>query len=144
MRLKFVTLCAGGLWRVRQLGGPPGKALVICEERREDWDKRHQQLGLGHVAFFCRPFRHRPRLAEWVALLEHGQAGRCQEPAGGQGRAGVRNRFRQAGGQGRAGVRNRFRRGSRRDSIFRQGRAGRDGQVGTGRCQEPFSPRFTS
>jgi hypothetical protein len=48
-----------------------GKALVISEEPREDWDKRHQQLGLGHMVFFCRPFRNRPGPAEWVALLAH-------------------------------------------------------------------------
>jgi AAA domain len=48
-----------------------GKAVVLSEESRGKWHKRHRKLDLGHVVFFCRPFRRRPRLAEWEALLDH-------------------------------------------------------------------------
>jgi AAA domain len=69
LSLVLAHMKAGGVLADRAVA--PGKALVISEEPREDWDGRHQQLGLGHVVFFCRPFRRRPLLPEGVALLAH-------------------------------------------------------------------------
>jgi hypothetical protein len=71
------TLAAILLARLRtggQLAGLPlaaGKALVVSEEGPEHWQRRHRQLDLGdHVGWFCRPFRGRPRLAEWSAFVD--------------------------------------------------------------------------
>src|SRR5205085_5129023 len=57
-----------------QLAGRPlaaGQAVVVCEEGPGHWQRRHQQLDLGdHVGWFCRPFRGRPRRADWSAFID--------------------------------------------------------------------------
>ena len=47
-----------------------GKAVVLSEEARALWGQRHRKLAFRDVCFFCRPFRTRPTLNEWLALLE--------------------------------------------------------------------------
>lgn len=63
-------LAAGG-----ELAGLPvcaGKAVVVTEEDVVQWRLRKQQFGFGpHVCWICRPFRGRPRLDDWLALLDH-------------------------------------------------------------------------
>jgi hypothetical protein len=57
-----------------ELAGLPvaaGRAVVISEEAPEHWHRRAQVLDLGdHVGWFCRPFRDRPRPADWQSLLD--------------------------------------------------------------------------
>jgi AAA domain len=49
-----------------------GRAVVISEESPGHWYRRGQKLHFGdHVCWFCRPFDHRPRPDEWVALLDY-------------------------------------------------------------------------
>lgn len=50
----------------------PGKAVVVSEESIEQWRLRKQKFGFGpHICWICRPFRGKPRLPEWLALLDH-------------------------------------------------------------------------
>ncbi len=49
----------------------PGKAVVVSEESPEQWHTRHQKFDLGHVYFLCRPFCGKPRLEEWLRLIDH-------------------------------------------------------------------------
>jgi hypothetical protein len=60
---------AGGL-----LGGlpvRPGRAVVVTEESAAHWYRRSQRFAFGdHVCWLCRPFRGRPRPAEWLGLLD--------------------------------------------------------------------------
>jgi hypothetical protein len=49
----------------------PGRAVVFSEEAPEQWQRRTQKLDFGdHVGWYCRPFRDRPRPADWIALLD--------------------------------------------------------------------------
>jgi hypothetical protein len=48
----------------------PGKAVLVSEESRCQWRPRHRKLDLRHVYFLCQPFRGKPTLAQWHALLE--------------------------------------------------------------------------
>jgi hypothetical protein len=50
----------------------PGSALVITEEPRKLWRKRHLRLNLpDSVKFQCRPFKgRRPTIREWDSLIE--------------------------------------------------------------------------
>ncbi len=49
-----------------------GNAIVISEEGLAHWSQRGRRLGIGNNAsFFCRPFRGKPRLEQWLALLDH-------------------------------------------------------------------------
>jgi AAA domain len=48
-----------------------GRAAVVSEEGRHDWDCRCRKLGVGnHVGFYCRPFPGRPSRAEWLGMIE--------------------------------------------------------------------------
>jgi hypothetical protein len=48
-----------------------GKAAVVSEESAARWRLRGRQLDFGnHVCFLCRPFRGKPDLAQWLALLD--------------------------------------------------------------------------
>lgn len=50
----------------------PGRALVISEENESYWLDRARKLELTpQVRFICQPFKERPTVAEWNALLEH-------------------------------------------------------------------------
>jgi hypothetical protein len=58
-----------------QFGGKSlqaGRAVVVCEETRKQWRRRHQTLSFGrHIRWFCRPFGWgRPRPEEWLALVD--------------------------------------------------------------------------
>jgi len=57
-----------------QLAGLPltaGKAVVVSEEGPDHWQRRHQKLDFGdNVGWYCRPFRGKPRLAEWSAFVD--------------------------------------------------------------------------
>jgi hypothetical protein len=49
----------------------PGRAAVVSEEGPQQWYRRSERLAFGeHVCWFCRPFRGKPRLAEWLGLLD--------------------------------------------------------------------------
>lgn len=49
----------------------PGRAIVISEEAPELWAERRRQLGpMPNVELLCRPFRGRPSLDQWHALIE--------------------------------------------------------------------------
>jgi hypothetical protein len=66
----LARLEAGG-----DLGGltvRPGKVAIISEESPQQWYHRSQKLHFGgHVCWFCRPFRGKPRRDDWLALLAH-------------------------------------------------------------------------
>lgn len=48
-----------------------GRAAIISEEGAEDWHERCQRLRMGkHLSFFCRPFKAKPTLEEWLAMLK--------------------------------------------------------------------------
>jgi hypothetical protein len=71
------TLLATLLARMKeggQFGGKAlkaGRAVVVSEETREGWHRRHQTLSFGrNIRWFCRPFGGRPRPEEWLALVE--------------------------------------------------------------------------
>jgi hypothetical protein len=57
-----------------ELAGLPvqaGRVVVISEEDPSLWVERGGELKIGpHVGFLCRPFRSRPRPADWQALVE--------------------------------------------------------------------------
>ena len=57
-----------------ELAGLPvaiGRAVVISEEAPEHWHRRARTLDLAdHIGWYCRPFRDRPRPADWLALIE--------------------------------------------------------------------------
>jgi hypothetical protein len=57
-----------------ELAGLPvaaGRAVVVCEEPASLWEGRSRQLDFGdHVGWYCKPFKGRPRLAQWLAFLE--------------------------------------------------------------------------
>lgn len=70
----LVSLLLARLQEGGQLAGLPvtaGKAVVVSEESREDWDARCQRLGISrNVTFLCRPFPSKPTRTEWLALIE--------------------------------------------------------------------------
>ncbi|MBY0230897.1 MAG: AAA family ATPase [Gemmataceae bacterium] len=57
-----------------ELAGLPvraGSALVVSEKAPELWWQRGRALALdGHVRWLCRPFRGKPSVAQWHALLK--------------------------------------------------------------------------
>ncbi len=57
-----------------ELAGLPvsaGKVVVVSEESPSKWYERGQGLSFGdHLCWFCRPFLGRPRLDDWLALIE--------------------------------------------------------------------------
>jgi hypothetical protein len=56
----------------------PGKAVVISEESPTKWFERSRCLTFGdHLSWFCRPFRGKPSMDEWLALLD--QVGRLHD-----------------------------------------------------------------
>jgi hypothetical protein len=57
-----------------------GKAIVISEETRSHWRRRHDKLDLGHVYFISLPFRGKPSLDEWRILVDHVAALHTAEP----------------------------------------------------------------
>src|SRR5262249_10624792 len=58
-----------------------GRALVLSEEGPEAWLRRGERLDLaGHVHWLCRPFRGKPRPAEWQGLLEELAALHARRP----------------------------------------------------------------
>lgn len=71
------TFIAGLLARLKAGGDycglkvRPGRALVVSEEEEKLWLSRAQKLDLSHVRFLCKPFRGRPTVDEWEALLTH-------------------------------------------------------------------------
>jgi hypothetical protein len=49
----------------------PGRAAVISEESADNWAARCRKLGIGsHVSFFCRPFKSKPSMAQWLGLMD--------------------------------------------------------------------------
>ncbi len=57
----------------------PGKALVISEESAGLWSRRRDDLGLqDHIHLINRPFKSRPRIRDWEALID-GIAKRTRE-----------------------------------------------------------------
>src|SRR5262249_52633492 len=49
----------------------PCRAAIITEEDEKDWDLRKVQLGIGEqVNFFCRPFRTKPTMDEWLGIID--------------------------------------------------------------------------
>lgn len=49
----------------------PARAVVLSEEDPSQWARRAEHLDFAnHVGWFCRPFRGRPRPADWLALLD--------------------------------------------------------------------------
>lgn len=69
LSILLARMKAGG-----DLAGLPitaGRAVIISEESSEQWLLRGRRLGLDdHVGWFCRPFRGRPSLQQWQALLD--------------------------------------------------------------------------
>jgi hypothetical protein len=48
-----------------------GRAVVVSEEAPEHWHRRARTLDFGdHVGWYCRPFRDRPRTADWLSLID--------------------------------------------------------------------------
>ena len=48
-----------------------GRAAVVSEEGRHDWDRRCRKLAIGnHVGFYCRPFRTRPTTGLWLGMID--------------------------------------------------------------------------
>jgi AAA domain len=67
--LLLARLKGGG--RLAGLKVKPGKAVVVSEEGPAHWVRRGEKLDLaGHVCWFCRPFRSKPRPEQWLALLD--------------------------------------------------------------------------
>jgi hypothetical protein len=65
----LAKLGSGGQLAGRALA--PGRAVVITEETPAQWCRRAGSLDFGdHVGCFCRPFKGKPRPADWVALLD--------------------------------------------------------------------------
>lgn len=71
------TLLAALMARMKaggELAGLPvsaGKVVVVSEENPSKWYERGQGRSFGdHLCWFCRPFLGRPRLDEWLALIE--------------------------------------------------------------------------
>ncbi len=48
----------------------PGRAVVVSEESGPQWALRHARLQFRKTFFMCRPFRSKPTMAQWLALLE--------------------------------------------------------------------------
>jgi hypothetical protein len=49
----------------------PARTVVVTEEPAARWIERSQRLDLGDaVSWQCRPFRTKPRMAEWLALID--------------------------------------------------------------------------
>jgi hypothetical protein len=71
------TLLAALMARMKtggELAGLPvsaGKVVVVSEESPSKWYERGQGLSFGdHLCWFCRPFLGRPRLDDWLALID--------------------------------------------------------------------------
>jgi AAA domain-containing protein len=71
------TLLAILLDRMRQggdLAGLPvraGRAVVLSEESPALWSSRSEKFDFGtHVCWVCRPFRGKPRPAQWLGLID--------------------------------------------------------------------------
>ena len=53
------------------LGVAKSRAVVVSEERIENWQRRHQRLTFGDdLVFLCRPFSARPTRETWLALVD--------------------------------------------------------------------------
>lgn len=49
----------------------PARAVVVSEEPKELWLGRDRTFTFGpHVGWMCQPFTYRPRLAQWLGLIE--------------------------------------------------------------------------
>jgi AAA domain len=49
-----------------------GRAVVVSEEDKSQWEERHDQLGFGpNVGFLCRPFQVRAKADDWRSLIDH-------------------------------------------------------------------------
>ncbi|MBA4192233.1 MAG: hypothetical protein C0467_30050 [Planctomycetaceae bacterium] len=60
----------GGLFCGRLV--KPTKVLYVSEEPESMWARRRDKIGFGdHVHFQIRPFKMRPKMLEWVALIQH-------------------------------------------------------------------------
>jgi hypothetical protein len=70
----LVSILLARMARGGRLAGLPvsaGRALVVSEEGRTDWDRRCRTLKLGHhVGFFCRPFATRPTMPQWLGMID--------------------------------------------------------------------------
>jgi hypothetical protein len=70
----LVSILLGRMKEGGELAGQPvlpGKAIVVSEESPEQWHVRHGKFDLGHVYFLCRPFCGKPRLDQWLGLIDH-------------------------------------------------------------------------
>jgi hypothetical protein len=81
--LLLVRLQAGG--ELAGLAVAPGRALVVSEEAKDDWDARCRRLGIDkNHQFVCRPFKSkRPTPAQWFSLISHLDSVHRQEGPGG-------------------------------------------------------------
>ncbi len=70
LSILLAKLKEGGTLAGRTLN--PGKALVISEEGLTHWSERGRKLGIGnHVRLLCRPFGGKPKLEQWLELVDH-------------------------------------------------------------------------
>jgi AAA domain-containing protein len=69
LSILLARLKEGG--RLADLAVRAAKAIVVSEEPRSLWRRRHQKLDLGHVYFISLPFKGKPSLKEWRGLLDH-------------------------------------------------------------------------
>lgn len=67
--LLLARLKTGGEFAGRPLAA--GNAVIVSEESPQQWEQRSRKLDFGtHTRWLCRPFRGKPRLPQWLALLE--------------------------------------------------------------------------
>lgn len=57
-----------------------GRAIIVSEESPALWRRRHRLLNLSNVYFVCQPFRGKPSMDEWLALLERIAVMHSREP----------------------------------------------------------------
>jgi hypothetical protein len=56
----------------------PGRAIVLTEEPPTLWEKRHNKLRFGPgIRWSFRPFLGRPRLEQWLGLIEELSVAKC-------------------------------------------------------------------
>lgn len=49
----------------------PSKVLVVTEESKGLWARRRDEIGIGdNVSFVSRPFRGKPSMSQWLALVD--------------------------------------------------------------------------
>ncbi|HEV3263074.1 MAG TPA: AAA family ATPase [Gemmataceae bacterium] len=65
----LARMARGGL--LAGLAVRPGRGVVISEEPQFNWQQRNKKLHFGdNVGFLSRPFRGKPTMQEWSALVD--------------------------------------------------------------------------